>query len=228
MPVILLVRHAQASFGASNYDVLSSAGEEQAAVLAERLARLPAISQVVHGRLRRQEHTAEIVLRQLSEAPRTEDARWDEYDHEALMSARLPRPEDAEDLERRMAEADDPKRVFQEVFEEAIERWVAGQHDRDYVEPYRAFRERVRDALEELVAGLAGSETAVVVTSGGVISAICADRLGVDPRGWAQLNRTLVNTSVTKLVHGRSGTTLLSMNDHAHLETVDRRLLTYR
>ena len=32
MPVICLVRHGQASFGAQTYDVLSPAGREQAAV----------------------------------------------------------------------------------------------------------------------------------------------------------------------------------------------------
>jgi broad specificity phosphatase PhoE len=68
----------------------------------------------------------------------------------------------------------------------------------------------------------------VVVTSGGVISAVCAGLLGLDDAAWAGLNRVIVNTAITKLVHGRSGTTLLSVNDHAHLETQPKDFLTYR
>jgi hypothetical protein len=37
-----------------------------------------------------------------------------------------------------------------------------------------------------------------------------------------------VNTGVTKLVHGRTGTSVVSFNDHSHLEGPGRDLLTYR
>ena len=38
MPSILLVRHAQASFGAADYDVLSERGHEQVTALVAGLA----------------------------------------------------------------------------------------------------------------------------------------------------------------------------------------------
>jgi hypothetical protein len=41
------------------------------------------------------------------------------------------------------------------------------------------------------------------------------------------LNRVTVNTGVTKIVSGRAGTSLLSFNDHGHLEGAAE-LLTYR
>jgi len=118
--------------------------------------------------------------------------------------------------------------VFQRSFDDAVRRWISGRHDDDYDEPYPAFRARCRAALEELVASLPSSTTALVVSSGGVISGLCADLLGLDDAGWARLNRVLVNTSITKVTAGRSGTTLLTVNDHAHLETEPRELLTYR
>jgi hypothetical protein len=37
-----------------------------------------------------------------------------------------------------------------------------------------------------------------------------------------------VNTGVTKIVIGAAGTSLISLNDHSHLEEVDRSLVTYR
>ena len=45
---------------------------------------------------------------------------------------------------------------------------------------------------------------------------------------WARLNPVTVNSSVTKVVVGRRGATLVSFNDHSHLEGMDGRLLTYR
>ena len=81
--------------------------------------------------------------------------------------------------------------------------------------------------VRELMAGLGRGGVGVVVTSGGVIAAVCADLLRVGAEGFVALNRVVVNTGVTKLVSGRSGTSLLSFNDHAHLDAVPD-LLTYR
>jgi hypothetical protein len=38
----------------------------------------------------------------------------------------------------------------------------------------------------------------------------------------------IVNTGIVKLAYGRAGTTLVSFNDHAHLEADPRELVTYR
>jgi hypothetical protein len=38
----------------------------------------------------------------------------------------------------------------------------------------------------------------------------------------------VVNASVTKLVVGQRGTTLVSFNDHSHLELSGAQLMTYR
>jgi hypothetical protein len=38
----------------------------------------------------------------------------------------------------------------------------------------------------------------------------------------------MVNASITKVVHGKSGTSLLSLNEHAHFEGPNRELLSYR
>jgi hypothetical protein len=41
-------------------------------------------------------------------------------------------------------------------------------------------------------------------------------------------NHVSVNTGITKLAVGRSGTTLISSNEHAHLDEADGSLITYR
>ena len=63
MPVVLLVRHGQASFGAEDYDVLSDTGREQSQVVGVELGRRGLRSPVaVCGSLRRQKDTADIAL----------------------------------------------------------------------------------------------------------------------------------------------------------------------
>ena len=70
VPVVLLVRHGQASFGADDYDVLSDLGREQAQLAAGEVARRGLRDPVlVCGSLRRQRDTA--LLLGLGE-PRTE------------------------------------------------------------------------------------------------------------------------------------------------------------
>ena len=44
---------------------------------------------------------------------------------------------------------------------------------------------------------------------------------------WSRLSKVVVNSSVTKVVLGRRGTSLVSFNDHGHLEGREG-LLTYR
>jgi broad specificity phosphatase PhoE len=217
VPSVLLVRHGQASFGAADYDVLSPVGVQQAEVVADRLATLPNVRRIVTGAMVRQRGTAAPLADRLPDVRRSEDARFDEYDHVELVERASS--DDGTD--------DDPRRAFQGVLERALDRWTGGAHD-DYRESYTGFRDRVRTAVAELVADLGRAETAVVVTSGGVISAICADALHLDAAGWARLNTVIVNSSVTKLVAGRRGTTLVTINDHAHLEGEAAELLTYR
>lgn len=225
MAVVLLVRHGQASFGADDYDVLSEVGHRQADLVADRLARLPRIDRILSGVMVRQRDSARPLIERVPNATVTEDARFDEYDHVELLHRSTV--DDGTDLEADLAAAREPRRVFQAVLERAIARWVAGEHD-DYHESYAGFRQRVRAAVHDLAEDLDASETAVVFTSGGVISAVCADALGLEAGAWSRLNQVITNTSVTKLVRGRRGTTLVTINDHAHLETADADLFTYR
>ena len=214
MPIVLLVRHGQASFGSADYDRLSDLGRRQAeatgAWLRDRGLRRPV---AVHGSLLRQRDTAALALAAAGHEvqPRT-DPRWDEYDHI--------------DLVRRYGAAHDApeprsSREFQVLLDSALIAWV--EHGDEGGWP--AFTNGVGDALGELVAGLEEGQDAVVFTSAGVIAAACAQLLGTGAPGLVALNRVAVNGAVTKLAAGRSGPALLSFNEHSHL---DGDLLTYR
>ena len=121
---------------------------------------------------------------------------------------------------------------FQEWFEAATDRWTGGEHDTGYAETFDAFGDRVTAALRR-TAEAARSGTAVVLTSGGPTAWAVATLLGADlERGgrvrlWRRLNPVCVNSGVTKLVTGRRGLTLVSFNEHTHLDPKPD-LLTYR
>ncbi len=220
MGVLLLVRHGQASLGAADYDRLSDLGRRQAQVVGARLAGPGlTIDRVVAGELSRQRDTAEAIMKAL-DRPLSElgtDGRLDEYDHVAVMARH-----DA-GISFANATADGERgRQLQSALEEAIGSWISGGSE--YGETHDTFIERVQGAIGDLVTKPGGT---IAVTSGGVIAAYCALSLGLPVERWPSLARLVVNASITKIISGRTGTSLVTFNDHAHLES-DRALITYR
>jgi broad specificity phosphatase PhoE len=220
MPALLLLRHAQASFGAADYDVLSERGHDQVAALHAALAArgVEPVSRV-SGSLRRQRDTAAPFGGDLRIDP-----RWDEYDSGDLLGTHSAV---AAGLER--APGDDaPERSskdFQTILDDAMLAWIAAGEEGGAAETWPAFRDRVRAALEEAAGGLGKGETGLVFTSGGVIAAVCTLVMGLEQEAFVTFNRTSVNASVTKLIVGGRGTSLVTFNEHAHLEPG---LVTYR
>ncbi|MEO3781944.1 histidine phosphatase family protein [Actinocorallia sp. B10E7] len=216
MPVIHLVRHGQASFGAQNYDVLSELGRRQAEVVGAELGRRGLRDPlVVCGTLERQRDTAELLMKaaDLDGRPRT-DSRWNEYDSLELLRRYGMEPD----------ESSGDIRGFQLVLDVALEAWINdAEHD-----GWESFRSGSNTALKELVAELGSGRDAVVVTSGGVLAALCGALLSVPASGTVALHRVVVNAAITTITAGRSGTSLLAFNDHAHFAGSRRELLTYR
>ena len=83
-------------------------------------------------------------------------------------------------------------------------------------------------AMTAAAGGLGKGQSVLVISSGGTIAALAASVLGLPPSAFVALNQVAVNTGVTKMVLGRSGTTLVSYNEHAHLEEAPGELVTYR
>jgi broad specificity phosphatase PhoE len=226
--VLLLVRHGQGSLGTSNYDELSELGLRQSRLVGARLARADLrVSQAWCGALARQRETAQSVLAELGLPPgelRTDD-RLDEYDHLGVLAADGTgdlRPADGTGDPFASAVTPQARLALQSALDEAIGRWIAG--GAGYPEPHSAFTARVEAVIAELTA-LPG--TTMAVTSAGVIAVACARLTGLPAGRWPALARVVVNTSVTRLITGRTGTHLLTFNDHAHLES-NRSLITYR
>lgn len=229
MGTIYLIRHGQASFGAGDYDQLSTLGTEQAGVLGRALAaRGVTPDLVVCGELRRHRQTAQGCLAAMPLAAQwQEDPAWNEYDHEMMIEAYRPRFRDKALMMAELAATPNPRRAFQDIFAESMKRWISGEHDADYAETWRGFCDRVETGVQRLRETLGRSKTALVFTSGGPITAVVRERLALTDLHAAQLNWTLANAAVTKLIYSERGLYLSSFNEHAHFEH-DSRLISYR
>lgn len=230
MGAIYLIRHGQASFGQRNYDALSAMGVEQGRVLGQALKpRVTQVDAVITGTMQRHRQTAESCLAAMG--LRMEWQEWPgfrEYDHDEIIVRHEPRFAQPEALMAELAKSAEPRRAFQAMFGAAMERWVGGAHDADYSESWPAFRDRCNLALDDLIRSLGPSRTALVFTSGGVISAICRELLQLPQQEAYRLNLTLANCGVTKVIYSERARYLSTLNEHAHFEGELNKLITYR
>lgn len=215
-----MIRHGQACFDAADYDALSPLGERQSAILGESLSRRIAPPQiVVCGGMKRHAQTARQCLTAMGLDPSWEvDAGWDEYDHNDVLGVYDARYRQQSGIAAEIAAQDDPAAAFQKLFRAAVARWTDGSHDQNYRESWPAFCNRVEQALQRVQQRLKRSQTALVFTSGGAISVVCRQLLGLSDERALRINWTLANASVSKLIVGRGGLHLSSFNEHAHLE----------
>jgi broad specificity phosphatase PhoE len=235
MGQVLLVRHAQASFGSADYDRLSELGIEQARLLGASLAsRGRRIDFAVTGSLKRHRQTAEACLAMLpaalqpAEASRAE-ADFNEYDADEVIARHRPEFADPALLQRHLQASGNPRRAFQDLFALAMGRWMEGNRDDEYRESWTAFCHRCVAAVHRLIERAGPSRTSLVFTSGGPIAAIGKHLLELPDRRALDLNLALVNSAVTGLLYQRGRISLSYLNNFAHLEqTGNAQVITYR
>ena len=219
MPVVHLIRHGQASFGAADYDVLSNVGEQQAKLLAEALLRSGVRpDRMIAGSLKRQQDTASICAEAASwDLPLDVDPRLNEYDHLALLREQEAPP----------GFGPAAGRAVQEALDVGLLAWARSDRPSSDGRTFAQWRDDALAAQREFIGSLGRGGTGLMFTSGGVLGAICADLLGLGAEGLVALNRVTVNTGITKIVSGRGRTSLISFNAHSHLEGAAD-LVTYR
>lgn len=224
MGQIYLVRHGQASFGSADYDRLSDLGVEQSRLLGDWYAqRRQGFNRVITGGMNRHRQTAVACLGALPRNLRKEgdwetDAGFAEYNHDQILARHRPEFATAAELQRFLAESANPRAAFHENFTAAMTRWMAGAHDADYFESWPLFRSRCIAALQRIVMAPGDAQSVIVFTSGGTISALCQHVLGLQNQKMFELNWTLANAGVTKLLYKGDRLSLSYLNNFAHLE----------
>jgi len=233
MTTLYLIRHGQASFGQENYDQLSELGQRQATHLGNVLAkRLPNFDAVCLGTMLRHQQTANNCLEAFEQVFEQTDAvfddGWNEYDHQDILRQYKPEFITSESMMEYIAEQPNPKQAFEYDFNGAIDRWIAGENDQDYVESWGAFTSRVHQALKTTLDGNLDKKCIAVFTSGGPISLVTQHLLGVPQEKIMQMNWTLLNCGVTKLVSTGSRLFVASLNEHTHFEGAEHKhFITY-
>ncbi len=218
MALLFLVRHAQASFAAENYDVLSDLGRRQSRLLGEYFAgRGLSFSRVLHGTLQRQRDTALEVLSamDIDAAIARQHPGLDEYHAEALYGAhtggRNPREHQRADY-----------RDYWRTFRAAMTRWSEDGLE-GVPETWGQFGDRMRAALVEAVAGLGREEAALVVSSGGAIGRTLGELLGSPGSVAIELNLQFRNTGICEILAGNGSLRVISINALPHLDQPGRR-----
>ena len=231
MGVLYLLRHGQASFGTDDYDRLSELGRKQAEMLGRELrARGLVLDIAVSGSMRRQRDTASLALAAAGmDLPVEVDPRWDEYDYTGIIERYADSPELVPTPAARAAAttAGSSPRVFQALLDVSLAAWMSADRA-ESPNSWPAFRDLVWGAFEGVVERLGSGRAAAVFTSAGPIMAVCSRLLDLPPDGSIAVNRVMANAGITKIVHGRSGTSLVSLNEHGHLEAAGREYVTYR
>jgi broad specificity phosphatase PhoE len=236
MSVLTLVRHAQASLFAANYDELSELGREQSRLLGEYWVRRRIdFDEVYCGPRARQQQTAEIVGAVYTQAGR----RWpepvvlpelDEYDFGSLLRNLAPVLSDqdaafAELLARHRRDESGPDRVrdFQKMFTALTQYWVTATVEG--IEAFPAFRERVARGLRRVTEAPGSGRRVALFTSAGFIGTAVRLALDAPDRTALELNWRVRNCSLTEFVFTKNRFTLDSFNTIPHLE--DPTLWTY-
>jgi broad specificity phosphatase PhoE len=219
---LLMIRHAQASFGTDDYDRLSERGLRQAELLARWLAAQPELefAHVVSGTQRRHRETlqaleaaAHAVDRPLPAA--AVDADWNEFDHESLLRGYAAHAAHDPDLTA-LRGGLDPARI-QALISRAFKAWDDGALDAFMPETLQSFRDRVRRARDRAEAS-AGSGTALVISSGGVISRCAQALLALDEAETIRRNLSLANSGIVEFAREDGAWQLRRWSHLPHLD----------
>jgi broad specificity phosphatase PhoE len=223
---LLMVRHAQASYGQKNYDELSERGHAQAYQLGCWLAdNHPTFSHVRIGAMVRHQQTLEGIAkayqeRGLSLPTHDIDAELNEFDHHAVFAGYMQQHGDNDIVK---ATASGETRAIGAMVHAALIAWVNNSLG-ELPESWHSFGARARSAaarLHELPEG----ET-LVISSGGLISRIAQAALEVPDHRAVDLNISLRNSAVSEF-HSREQQWRLGMwNALPHLHNA-REMWTY-
>lgn len=248
---LLLIRHGQADSSGDNYDQLTATGHEQARRVGTWLTTNGySFTHFLHGGLKRQAQTLEAIRSQLAmgEAglPASEILPGlAEFDLKVwgIVAGELRHghPEFSELLKRwnkaRHENADNKGDIFKQLTGIILAEWVKQAENFTAAESFPTFQRRVLSVLEihnrwvamenhgPSAAAEIHSSKFLAVTSGGPISLITGNVLGLDLAHTLGLMRRIYNTSIHHFVLNSGKWELVSFNAVPHLPLRERTLV---
>jgi broad specificity phosphatase PhoE len=220
MAELFVVRHAQASFGAADYDVLSDLGHQQSEALGRALKTQGVQPEVfVIGAQRRHRETLEGILKGMGRAanPIIHEG-LNEFDFKGLLDARYRGKEAPENIHT------ERKSHFRTLRETVLE-WQRDEIT-DPPERFADFAARVEDARRALVGHI--GKPVLAVSSGGAISQMLAATLQTPADQQIVLQLQMKNCAVNRFIFTERSFFLHGFNETPHITAENSEsMLTY-
>jgi broad specificity phosphatase PhoE len=217
MARLYLVRHAQASFGADDYDKLSELGLKQSTYIPSHFSDDPTAKRVLYrGDMLRHKETAEYSFPGMAPVI---TAGLNEFDHMNVLSVHQPAIHDREKMTAIIMDQKDPRQFMADEFNAAMGKWMNEEGATSYHEPFRHFKERVTATIQQIIAHARreGQKEVIAVTSGGFIALYMTILLDMPEIKMTELNQQIANTSITSILFNDKKTTLGYYNNYSHL-----------
>jgi len=211
MATLYLVRHGQASFGADDYDQLSSLGQRQCVQLGRYFAdRGLLFDAALSGTLKRHQQTVSGICEGAG-AP-LETTQWpglNEYDSHAVIAAIHPEP---------LGRPTTPElyRHHFRLLRQGLLQWMLGKTQPLGMLSWLDFQQGVVDALTHIRQSPA--QRVLLVSSGGPIACAIGHVLATPPEATVELNMRLRNSSVTEFAFNAKRHMLQTYNTLPHLD----------
>lgn len=236
MKKIVLIRHGQASFGAENYDNLSTLGHLQTQSLGKMFSQTrQQVDNVVSGEMQRQQDSLSNFCQfyQNTNLLKFDNlSQLNEFDHETVLFRGNLGFSNKKELQHFLKTQEKPQRTLMQLFDKSVERWQSGEFDSDYPESWQQFVERSWQGLQTVISNTNDNQCTAIFTSGGVISCILQRILQVSPKQAFDFNLQIANASVTHLLVKRDTILLQTFNEFSYLysyqTTENPNLITWR
>ena len=236
MSTLQVVRHAQASLFADDYDKLSEQGFRQSELLREYIGQQQIhFTNVFVGPRLRHRQTAETAMPALKENPSVliEIPELDEHQVDRLVSKHakeigqhFPRVAEAHELFKAAVSDQQRRRGFAILFEEVANLWVADQCPLFGIESWGDFCTRVNAGIDRIISLTGKGQDAIVFTSAGTVAATLRRALNCPDEVALGLGWRLWNCSITGYAFSSNRFSLDQFNTLPHMP--DRADWTYR
>jgi len=211
MGTLYLVRHGQASFGADDYDVLSSMGHRQSVRLGEYFKyKGVTFDAALTGTLNRQIQTFAGICEGMGMAPDAlRQTGLNEYDAEAVIAAIHP---------HKLEKPTSPEmyRSHFRLLKDGLAQWMAGVVSPRGMPSYTDFVAGITGVLDHVKTSYTGN--VLLVSSGGPIATAVGHVLGTSPEVTIEMNLRIRNCSVTEFAFTPKRHMLLTYNTLPHLD----------
>jgi len=220
MSELYLVRHAQASFGAANYDQLSDLGHQQSQWLGEHL-RMRGVSfdSLIVGDMHRHHQTMDGICAgmDIDGSNRLVLPELNEYNFTEMTEAYGITYADDPLYQQIAADPSDRKNYYR-LLRKVLTVWTRNEIP-DVPESWVDFKARVHHAQQQIQAMADSGKSILAIGSGGSISTFVGLVLGIPDENIFDLNLQYKNTAISHFFFNAKKMNLTGFNGIPHLDT---------